>query len=324
MPALTASSVIRSLTKFLAPDEQGLDVLNMVLPRIYAMGYWRDLLVESTIETDHRYFALPDDCESVIAAMVSDQPQQVYAQWHDYKIAGLTGTGPAPLFGVIDDGFASTMIDLARSSETYQFQIDPIAPATVLPSEGTITIIYEDEGEDTRSYTFTLAGAATMTTAFASDDRAISVQQIRFNNVRTPARFQDATPKVKVTATAVSADGDDLIIATGRGDSIARYRRYRFSNERLESKIVNLLCKRGFEPLVSEADLVYLGDINAIKHGMLATLAEDNADIDRASYHWQVCAGLLENQMSAYRGAVKPRIMLDPAMGAGHGVPNMM
>ena len=324
MPALTASAVSRSLEKFIPPGEDILTVLNMVLPRLYAMGYWRDLLMETTIQTDHKYFVLPDGAESVVAAIVDNYPQAMRNQWHDYKIVGITETGPAPIFGIIDDGMVPVIIDPDRDDETYQLKVLPVAPETVLPSEGTITVVFENEDEELDAYEFTMNGSASITTALAADSRMIDVKQIRFRNVRTPVRFQDTPAYVEVQGIAISADGDDIKLATGRGDMIAQYHRYRFSNPSHVDKYVNLLCKRGFQPLISEADLVHLGDLNAIKHGMLATIAEDNADVERANYHWSVCQGLLENELDAYRGAARPVVKMDPTLGSAYAVPNLL
>jgi hypothetical protein len=41
---------------------------------------------------------------------------------------------------------------------------------------------------------------------------------------------------------------------------------------------------------MDESDIVYLGNVNAIKCAILATTAEDNADIERSGYHWQSAA----------------------------------
>ena len=62
---------------------------------------------------------------------------------------------------------------------------------------------------------------------------------------------------------------------------------------------------------------------NAIKHGFLGCVAEDNADIERASYHWAICKQLLEEELDAYRGGAKPTLQFDPS-GSGSRVPNIL
>lgn len=115
-----------------------------------------------------------------------------------------------------------------------------------------------------------------------------------------------------------------LTLAIGRGNEVARFRRFRVSNPASEEKTILLLLKRRFETLFKDTDTVYLSNINAIKHGILATIAEDNADIERAEYHWSVCNKLLDEEKSAYRGMVRPELNLDPFGGSAARVVNVM
>ena len=323
--AVTVNTLERHLSKYIEPDSNFLDTLNRLMPRIYGMGYWRDLVYETTVRTDHAYFALPRGAESVIAAMVDDLPAaDINAQWHDYKIAGLTQTGPSPLFGIVDDGFDATMIDLARTSETYEIQVDPIAPATTLPSSGSVIVVYEKEDETLATHTFTLAGEATLSTSFGDGNQAISVRQIRFNNVLPLAANHDIPLDVRVTAVADSAEGTDLIIAEGRGDEVARYRRYRFNHDQPGTyRNVHLLMKRAWVPLIRETEVVYFENIQAMKHAILGEVAEDHADVDRADYHWGVCRGLLAEELDAYRAAAKPKAILDLTGVGDSAIPNI-
>lgn len=115
-----------------------------------------------------------------------------------------------------------------------------------------------------------------------------------------------------------------LTLAKGRGNEVARYRRFRLSNPSSLDKSVFVLLKRGFETLFNDDDIVYLSNVNAIKHGLLATVAEDNADVQRADYHWNVCNALLDQEKSAYRGMVKPEMNIEPFGGAASRVVNIL
>tara|TARA_R100000734_G_scaffold18630_3_gene15980 strand:+ start:1968 stop:2324 length:357 start_codon:yes stop_codon:yes gene_type:complete len=115
-----------------------------------------------------------------------------------------------------------------------------------------------------------------------------------------------------------------LTLARGRGNEVARYRRFRLSNPSSSDKTAFILLKRRFETLFNDDDIVYLSNVNAIKHGILATVAEDNADIQRADYHWNVCNALLDQEKSAYRGMVNPEMNLDPFGGSASRVVNML
>ncbi len=115
-----------------------------------------------------------------------------------------------------------------------------------------------------------------------------------------------------------------LTLARGRGNEVARYRRFRLSNPSEADRTAFVLLKRRFETLFNDDDIVYLSNVNAIKHGILATVAEDNADIQRADYHWNVCNALLDQEKSAYRGMAKPEMNIDPFGGSASRVVNVM
>ena len=81
--------------------------------------------------------------------------------------------------------------------------------------------------------------------------------------------------------------------------------------------------KRKFVDLLDSTDLIYVSSLSAIKHAMLGNIAEENADLERANYHWGVCGNILDEQLDAHRGAAKPTIKFDPS-GVGAYTSNMM
>jgi hypothetical protein len=48
---------------------------------------------------------------------------------------------------------------------------------------------------------------------------------------------------------------------------------------------------------VNDNDIVYIGNSNALKHGLLAVIAEDNADLERAQYHWTECVRIFNEEL---------------------------
>ena len=86
---------------------------------------------------------------------------------------------------------------------------------------------------------------------------------------------------------------------------------------------LRLLLKRKFKQLLSSTDVVFVSSLSAIKHALLGTTAEDNADLERANYHWGVCRAILDEQLDAHRGAAKPVVRFDPS-GVGAFTSNMM
>lgn len=315
MPALTVKNISSALSEYVRADQDIIAKLNLVMPRIYGMGSWRDLLFDWTITTDNDYFSLPEDAETVMGAMVSDSPVDVQAQWHDYRISGYATNGPAPIFGVIDDGWHPIKEDLV-SGHTYDITINPYGTGGLdLPSEGTITFEYESDGDaedgvpDQRAVV-DLDGSSSLSGVVAD---VINVHSISANNVSD-----------SVEILAIDQDtADEIRIAVVRGNNISRYRRYRFQNADATTKTVRLLLKRAWTPVYLQTDTVHLGNLNAIKNGLLATVAEDNADIERAQYHWMVCRQLLEEELSTARGSAKPKLSFNP-YGVGGYIPNVM
>jgi hypothetical protein len=99
-------------------------------------------------------------------------------------------------------------------------------------------------------------------------------------------------------------------------------RRYRISPVDSDTK-ATLLMKRKWVDVAIDAHLVFLpNDSTIIKHGLLGKLAEDNADIERAEYHWQTAQRLLEADIDSYRGGARPKVTIAPE-GVGSGMRGM-
>jgi hypothetical protein len=307
MPAMTVKSLSDQLSSYCSPDQRFIPVLNLVLPRLYAMGYWRDLAYEYRITTSNGYFALPLDAESIMAVTVDKSPQSLWAQWHDYSIGGMPDTYSAyGIFGVVDDGVHSTK-EALDPADGWRILIVPISPNTTLPTDGQISVDYTLQDGTNVSQSVWFSGGAELELREEFD--IASVSQIRIDGVPFNIRV-------------IALDSDEagaivLILAEGKGDQIFRYRRYRTKTPASATQEVFLLLKRAFVPIMDESDVVYLGNVNAIKSGILATTAEDNADIERANYHWQVCKQLLEDEKDAYRGGARQTMRVDPYSGNG-------
>jgi hypothetical protein len=116
-------------------------------------------------------------------------------------------------------------------------------------------------------------------------------------------------------------DVDTTVAEVLRGYDVVRYRRFRVGGSR-DTTFVHVLCKLQWMTVSASTDIVRLGNISAWKHALLGKLAEDNADVERASYHWGVCRQLLEDEIGSARGAAIPKINIDLAGGAAYPVHN--
>ena len=122
MATLTVNGVEDALLEICgskgANSAQFLKELNMALPRLYNMGLWRDLVFERPISTTDGTFTLPDYAESIVSALVDNDPEKVRAQFHDYRIVGRNEDGNTLVaFGIVDDGYAPTINELASSDD---------------------------------------------------------------------------------------------------------------------------------------------------------------------------------------------------------------
>jgi hypothetical protein len=104
-------------------------------------------------------------------------------------------------------------------------------------------------------------------------------------------------------------DSTTTFATVGPGDGVTRYRRYRVPQAQSGS-FVHVLCKRRFVPVQNDDDIVYISQISILKHAMLAILAEDNADLERAEIHWGKCRQYLDEQLDQYRGPARPSLDL--------------
>lgn len=321
MATLTVAGVEEALSKYKTVGSSFVQELNLVMPRLYAMGMWRDLLYETTISTTDGNFTLPDDSESIVSAMVDNDPVRAKAQFHDYRITGRNRDGSTLYgYGLVDDGFAPTVNEL-EASKAYTIAIEPISPATSIPRTSTnfitITGLNNASTPVLQTYTPNLDTASNNITSG-------SVQFTTITEIRNGDSSLSAP--VKITAVNVADATDKLELGTVQeANKVNSFRRYRLGNNisNAETKTVRVLVKRKFKNLINSFDIVRPSNLNAIKHGLLGTVAEDNADLERANYHWNVCKQLLEEELDAYRGSAKPAINFDPT-GSGSRIPNVL
>jgi len=316
-----------------ANSAQFLKELNLALPRLYNMGMWRDLLFEYVISTTGSTFTLPGNAESIISAVVDTDststdysyPRVIRSQFHDYRLAGRDDANDTlAVFGIVDDGYSAT-VEEPVAGKTYQLKLAPISPATILPASGVIYITFSDgtttsnisEAHDHVSNNggeFTCGGEANLTSAKTT---ITSISEIRVGTVELSAPVKLTWEETGSSTSLVAANN------LRQKNQVTRYRRYRISNDNSDTMQIRALLKRKFEKLIDTTDVVYVSSLDTIKHAMLGSTAEENADLERANYHWSVCRALLEEQLDATRGAAKPAVHFAPA-GIGGSVPNVM
>ena len=119
-----------------------------------------------------------------------------------------------------------------------------------------------------------------------------------------------ATAAADLTSLSVGVFDDGYSDSSGR-------RRYRIAPVDATTK-ATFLMKRKWVDVAIDAHYVFLpNDPSVIKHALLGKLAEDNADVQRAEYHWQTCQKLLDADLDSYRGGARPRPNIAPSGPGG-------
>ena len=351
MPALTTIQLFDTHSQYLDTTSSNKEVafrqaLNEVMPRIYKMGYWRETLLEDTQDASAGYVSLPPHTDSIVAGLIDNNPVPTRSLWHDYKLFGTNDEDDTHLSAFIDDGYAPTYRDLVSGS-IYTIVLASLKePFDALPSSGEITIKYRQYDDATvnpvalftpetilkessyseMSYTFQGAPASGLATSghqVHNDSDITEILSITWDGVEEDHPF---IVKGKYTGVAGGALGPDttkdLMLASinsSRGSS--RYRRFRVGNTDSSSS-AHMLLKRRWVDCDSNSDLVHIPSNAILKHALLGKLAEDNADVQRAQYHWGTVSQLLEADTDSYRGSAKPTLHIAPD-GVGAGMTGM-
>lgn len=304
MPALTLNQLSSMLGSYIEPDGDFKSSLNQVLARIYNIGTYRDLTVQYSLPVADGCVTLPDDADAVLHVLVDSQPLPVRSLWHDFKTVGTSLASADMSWGLIDAGYHPTKSLLPAATDTLYIQPSVEAnysniPAFSTASGGTIEVIATD-GEVTYYSTIGTAGVNGVPLEF--DGNLIdNIASIRFDSLQ-----------YKYDIKYINGATNIVIATVGPDSGVTRYRRLRINRSTDGETVVHVLCKRAFIPLQKDNDICYVGNIGALKHGLLGRIAEDSADMERAEYHWQRCMLLLEEEASSSRGAAMPRLNMDP------------
>lgn len=307
MSATTYNSLAPLLSSYVEPGADLLRSLNQVLARVYTMGTYRDLTVQYSIPVVDAGITLPEDADSVIFTTVNNSPVPVRSMWHDFRSVG-SGNATDMSWGLIDSGYWPILRLLPEAGITVLYVVpalDSYDLTAIDTDTGEIVTVVGENADGERFQASVASGLNTITFSETVTD----IAQIRFESLLR---------KYDIRTTA--ADPDTTIATVGPDSGITRFRRYRLNRSTDGETMVHVLCKRRFQPIKDGNDVVYVTNVGALKHGLLGRIAEDNADLERAQYHWGECQRLLEEEASSSRGAAVPRLIVDP-FGVGNTSP---
>lgn len=309
MPSFTVRQLTPILGSYVEPDGDFVSALSQVIPRIYALGLWRDLVYQTWVTSEDGVVHLPDDAEALLACTVEDNPAAIRSLWHDIKITGRRNVAGIAM-GVIDDGLYPTFRQI--ETPTNNFYVVPASDSrtgrSFDPADGEAITVRGVDG----ARTFVASALiGTPSILFLSATGITAITEIAFEGLID--RYEIRTDE---------SDPATTLAVVGPAGGMTRYRRYRVSDPVQAPVTVHMLVKRAAPSFLTDDTVIHLGNINALKHGLLGRLAEDNADIERAEYHWQICARLLDDELDAHRGAARPTLKIAP-FGSG-GIANIM
>ena len=351
MPAKTTEQLFATHSQYLdasASEQEDFRIaLNEIMPRIYKMGYWREMLVEHTQDASDGYVSLPQDTDSIVAAILDNNPLPTHSIWHDYKLFGTNDQDKTVLGSFIDDGYAPVYRDLDTANQYTIILATLKEPFTALPSSGTVTIRYRQHDDATQNpvslitpetvlkgstyseMSYTMVGADAVYSASSGHMVHADIDISEVISISWVGAEEDHPfiVKAKYTgeagrATETTDTTKDLLLADiNTSDGVSRYRRYRIGGTDATSS-AHMLLKKRWVDVDSVSDLVHPPSNAILKHALLGKLAEDNADLQRATYHWGVVKELLEADTDSFRGAAKPNLHVAPG-GIGAGMRGM-
>lgn len=315
MPALTLNQIRNTLGSYVEAGGDFVASLNQVLARIYSTGTYRDLTVQYSLPVVDSHVTLPDDADAILHTMVDGFPVPVRALWHDYRSIGSNYDTGDLSWGLIDAGYWPTLKLLPEAGVTRLY-VQPAASSTSItgwaPStDGSSISVVASDGDKLYESTAAL-NVGEWELQFSQT--VTDIRSIRFDGLLAPFDLR-----------TTSIDPDTTIATVGPNNGLTRYRRFRLNRATDGETVVHVLCKRAFQPVADDDDICYVGNIGALKHGLLGRIAEDNADPERANYHWQLCTKLLDEEAASATGAAQPRLNIDPfGTGGRSNMPNML
>lgn len=346
MPALTTIQLFDTHSQYLDTTSSNKEVafrhaLNEIMPRIYKMGYWREMLMEHSQDASKGYVSLPQETDSIVAALIDKNPVPTRSLWHDYKLFGTNDDDKTQVNAFVDDGYAPIYRDLVAGSQ-YKIQVTTLkAPFNLGSGTGVVTARYRRHSDATTGAT-ALTGTDTVLKSDSYTESPVDlvgdgatlplgdghtditeILSVRWTNVEAdhPLRVQGIYQGTAGGSISADSTKDLILTDINTSNGVARYRRFRVGNVDSDS-VAHMLLKRRWVDCDSNSDLVHIPSNAILKHALLGKLSEDNADAQRAVYHWGVVKELLEADTDSYRGAAKPTLHIAPN-GIGGGMSGM-
>ena len=268
-------------------DSRFLTVCNDALARIYDAGKWEGLVGIIEFENPVGYITLPRRYSAILGVQLAGRPRSTFTRYFEFSQSGPGDVhADAGLKFVVDQG----------PTPVYEVFAGPSTLTMTAPSDTGITIRVFGIDE-TGKEIYDALGAPGINLA---------------HNVPTTQTFAEITAVIKpiTTGFVTLSAGSSVLSVYEPGETNPSYRRYKVGTE--ESRVFRCLCKRRFVPIVNDSDLVYPGNLGALKMALFAASAENASLTEKAQECWALCYQLLDLEKGAARGNAEIRFNFKP------------
>lgn len=301
MPAATLGQLANRLSSYTTPEGPSFpDALAQVLDRVYNLGMWVDITDERVLDVADDYtIALPQDAAGILHWLLNDSPGGPSRPlWHDYRLFGRSSTNLPTGLGLTDAGYSVGRSIPNANTGNYSLRFETESGSNFSGTEKFIIDFTKETGVRTTE-TLEPSGVAFIVTS-ATD--ITEIHSVIWSGVQSRVRIE-----LKNTDTDLNDDEFGLV---SDPDGVLRTRRYRVGGASPTST-VRALLKLKPPALFNDNVIVRLGNFNALKHGLLAVIAEDNADLERAQFHWDECVRVFNEELGSITDGQQFTVNLD-------------
>ena len=297
-----------------------LPYLNQAIERITNGGLWKGSIGYASFRTVENTFTLPYPFLSVIGAQWFRSPVPVFGQMHDFMTTGpgqpIAGQPPEGIVEDIGDGYA-TSVDPLTAGSTLLIKPD------LLIDSGKVFRFY---GLSNGREIFDVNGQGmNVTVNYPSSSEATVFDTVTGIQVPTDPTTGASAMVGGWSLYAVAPDSTQTLLNYYYpSETRPSYRRYRIGVTQSESAnspdAVTVLVRRRFMPVAQETDWVIPGNLGALKFAIKAIQTE--AATQDATALWGLCYGILNEELHATRGSVRPEMSFE-ILGGGASFNNV-
>jgi hypothetical protein len=309
----------RAIIGDLFSSAEFIPLVNQATERVINSGLWKGSIGYAAFPTVSEFFALPYPFLSVIGAQWFRCPVPVFGQFHDFIMGGpgqpIANQCPEGIVEDLGDGYATTA-DPPTAGSTLKIQLD------LLIDSGKTFRLY---GISNGRQIFDVFGMGmNLTVTYPASSVATVFDQV--TALQPPTNADGSSAMIGGwSVISVAPDGTETTIAyIYPNQANPQFRRYRIgdttSTGTTVPNAVTVLVRRRFMPVYKETDYIIPGNIGALKFAMQGIQTESSTN--DAEPLWDKCFSVLNQELHAVRGAVRPEMSYE-TLGSLGGFSNV-